>query len=128
MGVPTAKVYLTYDGRLNEDEILKVLERARGLEVLTAFHAENDAVITALREQFRAEGKLSPMYHPLSRPDYCETEAIQRILHLAETTGGVPVYIVHLSTASGLKVIEEARGRGVSPIVAVEIPWLCAGD
>jgi dihydropyrimidinase len=81
--IPTAKVYLTYDGRLNDGEILQVLDRAGSLGLLAAFHAENDAIIAFLRDKFRVEGKLSPLYHALSRPDYCEAEAIRRILCLA---------------------------------------------
>jgi dihydropyrimidinase len=111
-GVPTAKIYLTYDGRLNDHEILRVLDRASRFGLLAAFHGENDAIIAFLRGKFRAEGKFSPLYHALSRPGYCEAEAIRRILYLAETAGDVPVYIVHLSTALGLKAIEEARQRG----------------
>jgi dihydropyrimidinase len=113
-GVPTAKVYLTYDGRLNDHDILKALDRAGRLGLLAAFHAENDAIIAFLRDKFRAEGKYAPIYHALSRPDYCEAEAIQRILCLAEAAGNVPVYIVHLSTASGLRAIEAARLRGLA--------------
>ena len=111
-GVPSGKIYLTYDGRLSDHDILQVLDRAGQLDLLTAFHAENDAIITFLRNKFQAEGKLGPIYHAFSRPDYCEAEAIQRILHLAETAGNVPIYIVHLSTASGLRTIETARRRG----------------
>jgi dihydropyrimidinase len=114
MGVPTAKVYLTYEGRLNDAEILKVLSRSRDLDMLIAFHAEDHAILTALREQFRAQGTLSPIYHALSRPDHCEAQAIEGILRLAEASDRVPVYIVHLSTASGLKAIEEARTRGMT--------------
>jgi dihydropyrimidinase len=121
MGVPTVKIYLTYEGRLTDYQILQVLERSRRLGLLATFHAENDAIITFLRERFRSEGKVSPMYHPLSRPDQCEAEAIQRIIHLAETAGEAPVYIVHLSTASGLRVIEAARQRGL-PVYAEVCP------
>jgi dihydropyrimidinase len=113
-GVPTAKIYLTYDGRLNEHEILKVLDRTRGLRMLAAFHAENDAIIAFLRDKLHAEGKRAPMYHAVSRPDYCEAEAIQRVLYLAEAAGAAEVYIVHLSTALGLQAIEEARNRGLT--------------
>jgi dihydropyrimidinase len=113
-GVPSAKIYLTYDGRLNDHEILRVLDRTRGLGMLAAFHAENDAIIRFLRDKLRAEGKRAPLYHALSRPDYCEVEAIQRILHLAEAAGGAPVYIVHVSTALGLRAIEEGRRRGLT--------------
>jgi dihydropyrimidinase len=113
-GVPSAKIYLTYDGRLNDHEILKVLDRTRGLGMLAALHAENDAIISFLRDKLRAEGKRAPLYHALSRPDYCEAEAIQRILHLAEAAGGAPVYIVHVSTAIGLQAIEEGRRKGLT--------------
>ena len=113
-GVATVKIYLTYDGRLNDLEILQVLDRTRRLGFLAAFHAENDAIIGFLQDQFRAEGKHAPLYHALSRPDYCEAEAIRRILYLAEAAGGAPVYVVHLSTALGLQAIEEGRRRGLT--------------
>lgn len=113
-GAPSVKVYLTYDGRLNDDEILRVLDRTRRLGLLAAFHAENHAIIRFLSDKLRAEGKLAPIYHALSRPDYCEAEAIGRILSLAEAAGGARVYIVHLSTASGLLAIEEGRRRGLT--------------
>src|SRR5271157_919295 len=120
-GVPSGKIYLTYDGRLNDREILKVLDRTRGLGMLAAFHAENDAIISFLRDKLRAEGKRAPIYHALSRPDYCEAEAISRILHLAEAAGAAQVYIVHLSTALGLQAIEEGRRRGL-PVYAEVCP------
>ena len=121
MGVPTVKIYLIYEGRLTDHEILLVLTRTHRLGLLATFHAENDAIVTYLRDRFRAQGKLAPLYHPLSRPDYCEAEAIQRIIHLAEAAGNAPVYIVHLSTASGLRIIEAARRRGL-PVFAEVCP------
>jgi dihydropyrimidinase len=121
MGVPTVKVYLTYDGRLTDREILEVLKRTTEWGLLPTFHAENDAIIAFRKERFRREGKLTPAYHALSRPDYCEAEAIQRIIHLAEAADNAPVYIVHLSTAAGLKVIESARAKGL-PVFAEVCP------
>ncbi len=121
MGMPTVKIYLTYEGRLTDYQILRGLERTRRLGLLAAFHAENAAIVTFLRDRFRAQGKLSPRYHPLSRPDYCEAEAIQRVIHLARATGEAPVYIVHLSTASGLRIIEAAGRRGL-PVFAEVCP------
>ena len=82
--------------------------------MLAAFHAENDAIISFLRDKLLAEGKRAPLYHALSRPDYCEAEAINRILHLAEAAGGAQVYIVHVSTALGLQAIEDGRRRGLT--------------
>ncbi len=111
-GVSSAKVYLTYDGQLDDHQILKVLNRTGRMGVLTTFHAENDAIIGFLRGKYQAQGQLKPIYHALSRPDYCEAEAIQRILRLAQAAGDARVYIVHLSTASGLEAIASARSKG----------------
>jgi len=112
-GVSSAKIYMTYAGRLEDRQILKVLDRTRTTGILAAFHAENHAIIDFLCRRFKSEGKLAPQYHPLSRPEYCEAEAICRIISLAETVGDVPVYIVHLSTAAGLQTLEAARDRGL---------------
>ncbi len=111
-GVSSGKVYLTYGGRLRDPQILKILEAAQGHGLLTAFHAENHDIIEFLSQKFKALSKTAAKYHPLSRPDYCEAEAIYRIISFAEAAGNVPVYIVHLSTAAGLEVIESAQKRG----------------
>ncbi len=111
-GVSSGKIYLTYDGRLHDPQILNVLESAKESGLLTAFHAENHNIIEFLSRKFKAEKKTAAIYHPLTRPDYCEAEAIYRIISLAEAAGNVPVYIVHLSTAAGLAAIEAAQDRG----------------
>ena len=82
--------------------------------MLTAFHAENHAIIDFLRHRFAAEGKRTPEYHALSRPDYSEAEAVYRIISLAEAVGSAPIYVVHLSTAAGLQAIEGGAGTGGS--------------
>ena len=120
-GVSSAKVYTTYDGRLDDGQILRVLKHAGRHGLLIAFHGEDNTVIEFLRNKFRSEGKFAPFYHPLSRPDTCEADAIRRVLQLARAAGDVPVYIVHLSTALGLEAIESARLRG-QPVHAEVCP------
>ncbi|TKB23877.1 dihydropyrimidinase [Desulfopila sp. IMCC35006] len=120
-GVSSAKIYLTYSGRLQDRQILDVLNRAKGIGLLTAFHAEHHDIIDFLSSRFQAEQKGTARYHPLSRPDYAEAEAIYRIISLAEAVGDVPVYIVHLSTAAGLRIIEKAQDRGL-PVYAEVCP------
>jgi len=112
-GVSSGKIYLTYGGRLQDSQILRVLDQAKRSGLLTAFHAENHDIIDFLCRKFKDENKYAPKYHALSRPDYCEAEAIYRIISLAEAAGDVPVYIVHLSTAAGLLAIEAAQDRGL---------------
>jgi dihydropyrimidinase len=127
-GVSSGKVYLTYSGRLGDSQILQVLESAKKHGMLTAFHAENHDIIEYLLSKFRAEKKTAAKYHPLSRPAYCEAEAICRIISLAEAAGNVPVYIVHLSTAAGLAAIEAAQERGLPVYTEVCPQYLLLDD
>jgi dihydropyrimidinase len=59
-----------------------------------------------------AAGMTAPKYHALTRPVRAEAEATHRAIALAEIAG-VPVYIVHLSSAEALEMVMEARDRGL---------------
>ena len=121
-GISSLKVYLTYSGRLTDEEIITVLKTAQAAGVRVTFHAENHAIISSLTNKFRTMGDCSdPMLHPASRPDYAEAEAVFRLIQLARAAGEVPIYIVHLSTAAGLEIIRKARRQG-SEIYAETCP------
>ncbi len=111
-GVPSVKVYMTYDFKLEDDEILSVLKRMKELHGVTAFHCENHQIVEANRKKFPQEGKTGPYYHAKSRPNLAEAEAVRRILYLAKLAGDAPVYIVHLSCKESLQAVEEARALG----------------
>jgi dihydropyrimidinase len=111
-GIPSFKAYLTYDFKLEDADLLAVMQELKKSSGLLMVHAENDAVIQELRHRFLAAGKTAAIYHAESRPDFCEAEAISRVLDLALTAGQTPVYIVHLSTALGLERIKQARKNG----------------
>ena len=121
-GISSYKVYTTYGFKLSDDSIYRVLKRARDLGLLVTVHPENDGVINYLREKFSSEGKLSPGYHPLSRPAECEAEAISRMILLAKMAGDAPLYIVHLTNALGLEFIKSARRRGQKNLFAETCP------
>ncbi len=115
-GCTSFKTYLTYDGfRLSDKEFLKVLCSVKEAGGITLVHAENDAIIAHLKEQFRHARKTSPRYHALSRPAIAEGEAITRSLAMAEVTDA-RLYVVHVSTAQGADAIRSARQRGVNVI------------
>ncbi|CAG0903643.1 unnamed protein product [Cyprideis torosa] len=120
-GVSSAKVYMTYAYRLEDRAILQILQEAKHSGLLVTFHAENHEGVTFCQDQLKQENRVAVKYYPRSRPACCEAEAIHRIACLAEVVGDVAVYIVHLSTASGLAVIEAAQKRGV-PIYAEVCP------
>ena len=121
-GTPSLKVYLTYAARLGDEEIIQVLKATRETGGLTAFHAENHAIINELTQALRDAGDISnPENHPKSRPDYSEAEAVNRLIELSRAAGNAPLYIVHLSTASGLEVIRKAKHKGL-PVYAETCP------
>ncbi len=111
-GITSYKVYLTYDYKMDDTEVIKILNYAKELGVIIAVHPENDSVIKLLKQKFKEEHKLSPIYHAKSRPIEAEGEAINRMIMLAKTCDDAPIYIVHLSNGLGLKMVNDAKNRG----------------
>ena len=112
-GVTSFKVYMTYPAmKLTDREIFDIMTELKKYGGIVGCHCENDGIIDALREDFAAQGKLTPAYHPLSRPALAEAEAISRLTRIAEAADA-PVIVVHLSTEEGLEEVRRARERGV---------------
>ena len=111
-GITSHKFYLTYGGKISEQEIMQLMECAAEQGVMLAVHAENDGAIAYLRDKYISMGKTDPIYHARSRPPESETEAICRMAWFARMTGFPPLYIVHLSSGLGLESLLAARHRG----------------
>ena len=114
-GITSFKCFMVYrreNMMIDDGNILTVLEEAKKAGILVNVHAENCDVIDAKVAQFKREGKLSPWYHYLSRPEFVEEEADRRAIYWAEYTGA-PLYIVHLANAGGVEAVREAKARGV---------------
>lgn len=121
-GITSYKAYMTYGYMLQDDALLKVLARAKELGLVICAHCENDAVVNTLREKFVAEGHTQARYHPLSRPDSCEEEAVFRFAKLAKVAGEPWIYIVHLTSQRGLAAIRTVRGEGQARVLAETCP------
>lgn len=87
--------------------------RAARLGRIVAVHAENDALVTALAQRARAEGRTGIRDFLASRPVIAELEAISRAIFFAEETC-CPLHIVHVSTGRGVALVAAARARGVN--------------
>jgi dihydropyrimidinase len=120
-GIPSVKIYLTYDFRLEDADVLRVMKRMRVIGGVTCAHCEDHAAVSGLRERFRAEGKGEPWFHALSRPPEAEASAVGRMARLSEAAGGALLYVVHLSSAAGLEEVRKARARGL-PVFAETCP------
>ena len=113
-GVTSIKLYMAYKNVLQVDDsaLFQAFERSKQCGVLVCLHCENGDMIHNLVQHYLRKGQVSPYYHPLSRPPIAEKEAVSRAIALAEVLGA-PLYIVHLSCQEALKVVADAKGRGV---------------
>jgi dihydropyrimidinase len=112
-GYTSFKIYMTYDDlKLNDREILEVLDLARREGALTMIHAENADCIAWLTERLIREGKTAPRYHADARPELAEREATHRAITLAELVD-VPMLVVHVSGAEAIAQIRAAQSRGL---------------
>jgi dihydropyrimidinase len=121
-GVTSFKLFMAYPGTLMVDDvtILQIMHRARKNGALIAVHAESGVAINSLVQRALAEGRTAPIEHALTRPSAAEAEAVRRVIALARNTG-VPLYIVHVTSADALKEIAHARRMGF-PILGETCP------
>ena len=112
-GVTSYKMFMAYPGLLYVDDgtLFRAMRKAGEDGTLVCMHAENGIVIDEIVKLAVAEGKTSPKYHALTRPTRMEAEGVHRSIAIAEVAG-VPVYIVHLSSADALEQVTLARNRG----------------
>ena len=113
-GVSSFKLFMAYPGVFMVDDatIFRALRRTGDNGGLVCMHAENGGVIDELVKEAIRKGHKSPKYHALTRPSRAEGEATGRAIALAEMAG-VPIYIVHLSSADALEKVKQARDMGL---------------
>ena len=110
-GFTSFKVYMTYDDlKLDDLQILNVLDVAREHGAMAMLHAENADCIEWLTRRLEAAGRTAPRFHGLARPMLVEREATHRAIALAEL---VDVPIVHVSGREAVEQIRWARSHGL---------------
>ncbi|MBE9491264.1 MAG: dihydropyrimidinase [Bacteroidetes bacterium] len=107
------KVYMAYHSTigLSDEDIFKVMKVVGKHGGIVTMHCEIDETIEKLRAKFISESKRSSKYHPLSRPNAVEAEAVKKAIELAEKAE-CPLYIVHVSTHESLDYIAKAQAKG----------------
>ena len=113
-GVTSFKMYMAYKGNLQVEDgvIYQALRELKKLGGLLCAHCENGDVIVERVSELLAAGKTGPEFHPLSRPQEVETEAVDRLLMMAKLVDA-PVYVVHTSAAPSMDRIVLAKMEGV---------------
>jgi dihydropyrimidinase len=112
-GYTSFKIYMTYDDlKLDDGQILDVLEVARQHGAMAMVHAENADCIEWLTRRLEASGRTAPRYHAHARPMLVEREATHRAISLSQLVD-VPILIVHVSGRDAVEQIRWARGLGL---------------
>jgi dihydropyrimidinase len=112
-GHATLKVFMTYDLlNVGDEKLLDILLAARQNKALVCVHAENHGMVSWMGKKLVEKGYTAPKYHTISHPRGCEAEAFTRLIAFAELIDQ-PIMIFHVSTAEGVAVIRQARGRGL---------------
>src|SRR5580704_3463928 len=118
-GYPTVKIFTTsiFPGRVGRMvdfgdiwEIFKVVAKHGGLGVI---HAEDNDIVMHMYAKLIREGRvgfenLAEVHNQLS-----EDLSFRRVLRLAESVPGTAIYMMHVSAATGVKAIAEARGKNL---------------
>lgn len=113
-GIRSVKMYTTNRGTTMADgeTILKVMAEMVRLDGLTYIHAEHDPIIVDCTARHATQGRISAADLPLTRPELAEAVSVAEVLGMAEYTGA-PVYFVHQSIPEAVRLVTQARGRGM---------------
>ena len=129
-GITSFKIYMTYDRmKLDDYQILDVLEVATRAGALVMVHAENNDMIRWLARRLVDRGMTAPKFHAVAHAPIAETEAANRIVSLARLVDA-PILIVHVSGLEAVRVIHSAQALGL-PVHAESCPqylFLTAAD
>jgi dihydropyrimidinase len=113
-GIPSFKLFMIYkeEGWMADDGIMfECFEEAASIGATVCIHAENPYIIDVFTNRALESGRTDATQHSLSRPNFSESEAVQRAIYLASVSGA-RVYIVHMSTAESARIVEEWLGCG----------------
>ena len=108
-GITSYKLFMAYPGVFYSDDaqIVRAMQKAAELGLLTMMHAENGPAIDVLAEQLYNAGKTTPYFHGIARAWQLEEEATHRAIMLADLTEA-PLYVVHVSAKQAVAQLAAA--------------------
>ena len=111
-GYTSYKCFMTYDGYLDDGQILKTMEVAKREQAMVMIHAENEHCIRHMAKYFDDEGHTSLDSFPKMAPMCVEREGTHRAISMSELLD-VPVLLVHVSGREAMDQIRWAQDRGL---------------
>ncbi len=114
-GLPTFKMFMIYRSQgwqATDADLYCALRETVKYGGMVGVHAESDDLINLFQSEAERDGLTGCYTHALTRPTITESEAIARVINLAEATGG-RLYIFHMSTGKAADIVAESRQRGI---------------
>lgn len=111
-GITSVKVYMTYEAqKLDDHQLLDVLEATGREGALLMVHAENHDMIRWLTRRLLERGHSAPRFHSTAHDPLAEGEASHRAIALARLLD-LPILLVHVAAAEAIDVIRSAQQLG----------------
>lgn len=125
-GVTAIKMFMCFSVKefpyVEKTELRKILEKIGQMDGLAIIHAEDNATIEKMEKEIQASGRKDGKAYNETHPQNAETIAICEVLELLKETGAKAV-ILHVSTAEGLRLIHQAKQKGIQ-VYAESAPHL----
>jgi dihydropyrimidinase len=112
---------MTYERlKIDDYQLLDVLEVADREGALVMVHAENNDMIRWIARKLVDRGMTAPKYHAVAHDPIAESEATNRAVALARLMD-VPILIVHVAGLEAVRVVHASQSLGL-PILAESCP------
>jgi len=118
-GYPTVKIFTTditpsRKGRMVDFgdiwEVFKVVAQERGMCVM---HCEDNDIVMHMYDKLIREGRVGFEHMAEVHNAMSEELSFRRVLGIARNVPGIVLYFMHVSAASGVEAIQEARASGM---------------
>ncbi len=122
-GYPSFKVFTTnvfpHDAvggvplKIDFGSLKEVLETNLRHGGIASIHSEDDDLVMHMYRQLAADDRMEYTNMAEVHSSLSEDLSFRRVIRLAEQVGGSPVYFMHVSAATGVEAIAEARAKGL---------------
>jgi len=111
-GYTSYKCFMTYDGFLDDGQILRTLEVAKREGAMVMIHAENEHCLRHMAKRFDDAGQTTLDYFPKMAPMCVEREGTHRAISMSELID-TPILLVHVSGREAMDQIRWGQDRGL---------------
>ena len=111
----------------DEASLRDVMREVAATGLRHCFHCEHTPTFQALQRRLQQQGRCTGRAHAESRPPIVEDLSVGIVLALADDVGA-RVQVVHCSSPRAVRLVHEARARGVDATVETCPPYLFFTD